>query len=161
MAFYDADLFESLRKLIYQSTRDPTYLQQLDMTFEIVDNGKTGQNRQCDRKLVYYEPQRHNFRLVRLMMKFFMTHNDVITDKKLKFCFLDNKHVELIQGGASCSVNNENIYDYVRRYAMYKMVTKPAPAIKEIRSGVHDVISEGSLNGLTPEDWWLLGMIRK
>ena len=121
MAFYDADLFESLRKLIYQSTRDPTYLQQLDMTFEIVDNGKLNQ------KTVSY--------------------------------FLDNKHVELIQGGASCSVNNENIYDYVRRYAMYKMVTKPAPAIKEIRSGVHDVISEGSLNGLTPEDWWLLGMI--
>ena len=40
LAFYDADLFESLRKLIYQSTKDPNYLKQLDMTFEIVDSGK-------------------------------------------------------------------------------------------------------------------------
>ena len=37
------------------------------------------------------------------------------------------------------------------------MAVKPLPAIKEIRRGVHDVISESSLNGLTPEDWWLLG----
>ena len=40
LAFYDADLFESLRKLIYQSTKDPNYLKQLDMTFEIVDSGR-------------------------------------------------------------------------------------------------------------------------
>merc|ERR1712025_1267406 len=68
----------------------------------------------------------------------------------------DNQTVELIPGGASLRVTEENIHDYVRRYATYKMVTKPAPAIKEIRAGVHDVISETALNGLTPEDWWLL-----
>ena len=37
------------------------------------------------------------------------------------------------------------------------MVLKPEPAVKELRRGVHDVISESALNGLTPEDWWLLG----
>ena len=54
-------------------------------------------------------------------------------------------------------VTNDNIYDYVKRYAHYKMVLKPQSAIKEIRRGVQDVTSEASLNGLTPEDWWLLG----
>jgi len=40
LAFYDADLFESLRKLIHQSSKDPAYLKELDMTFEIVDFGE-------------------------------------------------------------------------------------------------------------------------
>merc|ERR1712187_443699 len=53
-------------------------------------------------------------------------------------------------------VSRHNIYTYVRRYANYKMVTKLQPAVKELRKGVYDVISEQSLNGLTPEDWWLL-----
>ena len=39
------------------------------------------------------------------------------------------------------------------------MVLKPEPAVKELRRGVHDVISESALNGLTPEDWWLLGIL--
>ena len=39
LAFYDTDLFESLRKLIQSSRKDPSYLEQLDMTFEIVDSG--------------------------------------------------------------------------------------------------------------------------
>ena len=39
------------------------------------------------------------------------------------------------------------------------MVLKMAPAIKELRRGVFDVITEQSLIGLTPEDWWLLGLL--
>ena len=38
LAFYDSDLFESLRKLIKSSKADASYLQSLDMTFEIVDS---------------------------------------------------------------------------------------------------------------------------
>ena len=122
LAFYDADLFESLRKLIHQSSKDPAYLKELDMTFEIVDLGE---------------------------------FNSIMSWVTLTI--VENQTVELIPGGKSLPVTNDTIYDYVRRYATYKMVTKPAPAIKEIRYGVHDVISEAALNGLTPEDWWLLG----
>ena len=121
LAFYDADLFESLRKLIHQSSKDADYLKQLDMTFEIVDSGT------------------QRFKDLILIVQ------------------IENQTVELIPGGKSLPVTNDTIYDYVRRYATYKMVTKPAPAIKEMRYGVHDVISEAALNGLTPEDWWLLG----
>ena len=64
---------------------------------------------------------------------------------------------ELIPAGSAIKVTHHNMYDYVRRYAFYKMVTKLSPAVKEIRKGVHDIISEQSLNGLTSEDWWLLG----
>jgi E3 ubiquitin-protein ligase EDD1 len=63
---------------------------------------------------------------------------------------------ELVPGGSNMKVTRHNIYNYVRRYANYKMVTKLQPAVKELRKGVYDVISEQSLNGLTPEDWWLL-----
>ena len=65
---------------------------------------------------------------------------------------------ELIPGGSAIKVTRQNIYNYVRRYAHFKMVTKIQPAVKELKKGVFDVISEQSLNGITPEDWWLLGM---
>ena len=71
--------------------------------------------------------------------------------------YKDGESVLLIPGGDKLKVTNENIFDYVKRYATYKMVLKPEPAVKELRRGVHDVISESALNGLTPEDWWLLG----
>lgn len=67
--------------------------------------------------------------------------------------------IALIPNGSSVKVTRQNIYNYVRRYAHYKMVTKIQPAVKELKRGVYDVISEQSLNGLTPEDWWLLGMM--
>ena len=73
----------------------------------------------------------------------------------------DGESVLLIPGGDKLKVTNENIFDYVKRYATYKMVLKPEPAVKELRRGVHDVISESALNGLTPEDWWLLGILIK
>ena len=41
LAFFDTDLFESLRKLIQSSKSDHTYLEKLDMTFEIDDTGKS------------------------------------------------------------------------------------------------------------------------
>ena len=75
--------------------------------------------------------------------------------------YKDGESVLLIPGGDKLKVTNENIFDYVKRYATYKMVLKPEPAVKELRRGVHDVISESALNGLTPEDWWLLGILIK
>lgn len=64
--------------------------------------------------------------------------------------------VELIPDGAGVGVTHHNVYAYVRKYAQYKMVTKWEKAVKQLRKGVFDVVSEQSLNGLTPEDWWLL-----
>ncbi|OTF69943.1 hypothetical protein BLA29_003354 [Euroglyphus maynei] len=64
--------------------------------------------------------------------------------------------VELIPNGRNIRVTSQNVYDYVRRYAQYKMVDSQEKAIKAIRAGIHDVIPRMSFDGLTPEDFRLL-----
>ncbi|KAH9510695.1 E3 ubiquitin-protein ligase ubr5 [Dermatophagoides farinae] len=64
--------------------------------------------------------------------------------------------VELIQNGRNIRVTPQNVYDYVRRYAQYKMVESQEKAIKAIRAGICDVIPLFSFDGLTPEDFRLL-----
>lgn len=64
--------------------------------------------------------------------------------------------VELIAGGADIEVNAQNVHDYVRRYAEYRMVKVAEKALKHLKSGVFDVIPANSLDGLTAEDFRLL-----
>nr|XP_027205852.1 E3 ubiquitin-protein ligase UBR5-like isoform X2 [Dermatophagoides pteronyssinus] len=64
--------------------------------------------------------------------------------------------VELIPNGRNIRVTPQNVYDYVRRYAQYKMVESQEKAIKAIRAGIYDVIPRISFDGLTPEDFRLL-----
>ncbi|KRT83810.1 hypothetical protein AMK59_4307, partial [Oryctes borbonicus] len=64
--------------------------------------------------------------------------------------------LELIPGGKDIEVTSANVYDYVRKYAYYRMVKAQEKAIENIRTGVFDVLPEGSLDGLTAEDLRLL-----
>lgn len=64
--------------------------------------------------------------------------------------------VELIAGGADIEVNAQNVHDYVRRYAEYRMVKVAEKALKHLKLGVFDVIPANSLDGLTAEDFRLL-----
>ncbi|CAH1996841.1 unnamed protein product [Acanthoscelides obtectus] len=64
--------------------------------------------------------------------------------------------VELMPGGKDIEVTASNVYDYVRKYAKYRMVKVQEKAIESIRTGVFDVLPEGSLDGLTAEDLRLL-----
>uniref|UniRef100_A0A1Y1MXK0 HECT domain-containing protein n=2 Tax=Photinus pyralis TaxID=7054 RepID=A0A1Y1MXK0_PHOPY len=59
-------------------------------------------------------------------------------------------------GGRDTEVTSSNVYDYVRKYAKYKMVKAQEKAIEHMRLGVFDVLPEGSLDGLTAEDLRLL-----
>ena len=43
-------------------------------------------------------------------------------------------NVELIQGGRDVEVNNVNIYQYVRKYAEYRMVTSQEKALKKVKN---------------------------
>ncbi|XP_022901003.2 E3 ubiquitin-protein ligase hyd isoform X2 [Onthophagus taurus] len=63
---------------------------------------------------------------------------------------------ELMPGGKDMEVTPSNVYDYVRKYAKYRMVKAQEKAIENIRTGVFDVLPEGSLDGLTAEDLRLL-----
>ena len=40
--------------------------------------------------------------------------------------------VELVAGGRDVEVNNVNIYQYVRKYAEYRMVTAQEKALKKV-----------------------------
>ncbi|VEN44475.1 unnamed protein product [Callosobruchus maculatus] len=64
--------------------------------------------------------------------------------------------VELMPGGKDIEVTATNVYDYVRKYAKYRMIKVQEKAIESIRTGVFDVLPEGSLDGLTAEDLRLL-----
>ncbi|CAH0557316.1 unnamed protein product [Brassicogethes aeneus] len=64
--------------------------------------------------------------------------------------------VEIMPGGKETEVTSANVYDYVRKYAKYRMIKVQEKAIESIRSGVFDVLPEGSLDGLTAEDLRLL-----
>ncbi|XP_049822850.1 E3 ubiquitin-protein ligase UBR5 isoform X3 [Aethina tumida] len=64
--------------------------------------------------------------------------------------------VEIMPGGKDTEVTSSNVYDYVRKYAKYRMIKVQEKAIESIRLGVFDVLPEGSLDGLTAEDLRLL-----
>ncbi|XP_055998190.1 E3 ubiquitin-protein ligase UBR5-like isoform X2 [Ostrea edulis] len=66
------------------------------------------------------------------------------------------EEVELIPGGSDIEVNAQNVHDYVRRYAEFRMVKVLEKALKHIKLGVFDVIPSSSLEGLTAEDLRLL-----
>ncbi|XP_047482711.1 E3 ubiquitin-protein ligase hyd-like isoform X2 [Penaeus chinensis] len=65
-------------------------------------------------------------------------------------------NIELISGGRNVEVTTANVYDYVRKYAEYRMVKSEEKALQNIRDGVFDVIPGGSLDSLTAEDLRLL-----
>lgn len=64
--------------------------------------------------------------------------------------------MELIPHGRDIEVNSSNVYDYVRKYAEYRMVKAQEKALESIRMGVFDVLPVGALDGLTAEDLRLL-----
>ncbi|XP_026278748.1 E3 ubiquitin-protein ligase UBR5 [Frankliniella occidentalis] len=65
--------------------------------------------------------------------------------------------VELLSPhGRDIEVTASNVYDYVRKYAEYRMVKSQAKAIDAIRTGVFDVLPTSALDGLTAEDLRLL-----
>lgn len=66
------------------------------------------------------------------------------------------EQVELMTNGADVEVNAQNVHDYVRRYAEYRMVKVADKALKNLRLGVFDVIPSNALEGLTSEDLRLL-----
>ncbi|RWS30595.1 E3 ubiquitin-protein ligase hyd-like isoform X4 [Leptotrombidium deliense] len=64
--------------------------------------------------------------------------------------------VDLIPNGRNVEVTLQNIYDYVRRYASYRMVKSQERALQYLRQGIFDVLPNNALDGLTAEDFRLL-----
>ncbi|XP_063230682.1 E3 ubiquitin-protein ligase UBR5 isoform X3 [Bacillus rossius redtenbacheri] len=64
--------------------------------------------------------------------------------------------VELLPGGRDLEVTANNVYDYVRKYAEYRMIKSQEKVLEAVRTGVFDVLPPGALDGLTAEDLRLL-----
>ncbi|EAT42542.1 AAEL005930-PA [Aedes aegypti] len=64
--------------------------------------------------------------------------------------------VEIVPGGRDIQVNETNVFDYVRKYAEYRMIKTQEKALDAIRSGVFDVLPDTALDQLTAEDLRLL-----
>ncbi|GIX75673.1 hypothetical protein CDAR_406353 [Caerostris darwini] len=65
-------------------------------------------------------------------------------------------NIELLPGGRDIEVNAQNVYDYIRRYAEYRMIRSQEKALDALRSGVYDVLPASAFDGLTAEDFRLL-----
>lgn len=64
--------------------------------------------------------------------------------------------VELAPGGRNIEVTSTNVYEYVRRYALKRMLKSQEKALQAIRMGVMDVLPTNTLDNLTAEDFRLL-----
>uniref|UniRef100_A0A6G1SD51 E3 ubiquitin-protein ligase UBR5 n=1 Tax=Aceria tosichella TaxID=561515 RepID=A0A6G1SD51_9ACAR len=66
------------------------------------------------------------------------------------------QQVELAPGGRDIEVTTSNIYEYVRRYALKRMLKSQEKALQAMRQGVMDVLPPTALDNLTAEDFRLL-----
>ncbi|KAH9487956.1 E3 ubiquitin-protein ligase ubr5 [Bulinus truncatus] len=85
----------------------------------------------------------------------------IFTALDLNFCVElsaeeGGEQVELVPDGAEVEVSAQNVHNYVRKYAEYRMVVVAEKALRNLRLGVFDVIPSNSLDGLTAEDLRLL-----
>lgn len=62
----------------------------------------------------------------------------------------------MVQNGRDILVNEQNVYDYVRKYAEYRMLKTQEKALEALRLGVFDVLPDTALDSLTAEDLRLL-----
>nr|CAB3267473.1 E3 ubiquitin-protein ligase UBR5-like [Phallusia mammillata] len=66
------------------------------------------------------------------------------------------RQVSLIADGAMTPVTKSNVRDYVRRYALHRMIVCCRKPLEKIRQGVYDVLPRYTLQSLTAEDLRLL-----
>ena len=68
----------------------------------------------------------------------------------------DGGNFDLIQNGANIEVNKANMYEFVKRYAEYRMSIHVEKCCEQLKLGVYDVLPTNSLNDLNAEDFRLL-----
>uniref|UniRef100_A0A7N6B6Z7 HECT-type E3 ubiquitin transferase n=1 Tax=Anabas testudineus TaxID=64144 RepID=A0A7N6B6Z7_ANATE len=64
--------------------------------------------------------------------------------------------VELLSGGVNMPVTPLNVYEYVRKYAEYRMLVVAEQPLHAMRKGLLDVLPKNALEDLTAEDFRLL-----
>ncbi|CAH8458674.1 unnamed protein product [Heterobilharzia americana] len=62
----------------------------------------------------------------------------------------------LVPGGDEIEVNESNVFEFVKKYTEFKMITAVQEPLEQLRRGVFDVLPRNALDGLTAEDLRLL-----
>ena len=63
---------------------------------------------------------------------------------------------DLVENGSQIKVTCANMYEFVKLYAEYRMVTNAKLCLDQLKAGIYDVLPANSLEGLNSEDFRLL-----
>ncbi|CAF4288373.1 unnamed protein product [Rotaria magnacalcarata] len=63
---------------------------------------------------------------------------------------------DLVTDGSLKDVTYSNLYEFIKRYAEFRMITLVEQSLQHLRLGVFDVLPSNSLDYLSPEDFRLL-----
>lgn len=63
---------------------------------------------------------------------------------------------DLIENGSKILVDCLNMYEFVRKYAEFRMVKHVEQCLQELKNGIYDVLPANAFEGMTPEDFRLL-----
>lgn len=63
---------------------------------------------------------------------------------------------DLVENGSKIEVTCVNMYEFVKKYAEFRMVKNAEMCLQELKNGVYDVLPANAFEGLTAEDFRLL-----
>ncbi len=138
LAFFDSQMYESFRKMI----KDAESL----LVNEVMQARETGSS--CTvRSALINTISRVNKELFQPLD---LTFNIDLPKEE------GGTNNDLVENGSKIEVNCVNVYEFVKRYAEFRMVKHVESALQELKNGVYDVLPANAFEGLTAEDFRLL-----
>ena len=119
LAFFDPVMYESFREVVQESKKEnkDMMFSALDLTFCV----ELWPEEVCTGSCMSGKHKTHS------------QGRDNVTSHIYVLCLVyyqGGEQVELIPGGADMEVNSSNVYDYIRKYAQYRMVKASEKALE-------------------------------
>lgn len=131
LAFYDPQMYESLRKMVLDAEK---------MLVKLLT--------QDEKKMTMREAIRECNEM--LFKPLELTFNIDLPNEE------DGGNHDLVENGKHIPVTCVNMYEFVKRYAEYRMVKRVEPCLQQLRQGVIDVLPASALDNITAEEFRLL-----
>ena len=141
LAFFDADMYESLRRLVDDAERELCAGMERARLTTKLDSAV------CVRAALTRAMHAVDERLFRPLDMTFSV--DVGADEG------GGTH-DLIVNGSHVPVTCATMYEYVKRYARFRMCERVDKSLEQLRAGVCDVVPASAFEGLSAEDFRLL-----
>lgn len=137
LAFFDSQMYESFRKMIKDA--------------ENVLVGDVVHAKQSDHKTVRAALMATVKRVDEDMFKpLDLTFNIDLPKEE------GGNNNDLVENGSKIEVTCLNMYEFVKKYAEFRMVKNAELCLQELKNGVYDVLPASAFEGLTAEDFRLL-----